>query len=151
MSTFLWDARQAAGTVDIFFFNVAFSMPENGTAMNPHSGLPSLDNHRKTQSNKVPSIQSLSRELCQLARDNTPDSMKTKLEPWKHRVGTCPAEPWEGHPQEGLSANHHADVTSLSNSSSYSASFSLSLKNKRKLISSKVLVTCSYFSSLLTL
>lgn len=66
-----------------FFFNVAFSMPENGTAMNLHLGLPSLDNHRKTQSNKVPSIQPLSRELCQLARDNNPDSMKTKLEPWK--------------------------------------------------------------------
>lgn len=46
MSTFLRDARQAAGTVDIFFFfNIAFSMPENGTAMNLHSGLPSLDSH----------------------------------------------------------------------------------------------------------
>ena len=56
-------------------------MPENGTAMNLHLGLPSLDNHQKTQSNKVPSIQPLSRELCQLARDNNPDSMKTKLEP----------------------------------------------------------------------
>lgn len=82
MSTFLRDARQTAGTVDIFFFfNGAFSMPENGTAMNLHSGMPSLDSRWKTQSIKVPSTQPLSRELCQLARDDSPDSVKTKLEP----------------------------------------------------------------------
>lgn len=81
----------------------------------------------------------------------------TLLTPWKpswspeSAVCACPAEPQEGHPREGLSANHRADVTSLSNSSSYSASFGLALKNKRKLTSSKVLVTCSCFSSLLTL
>lgn len=56
-------------------------MPENGTAMNLHSGLPSLDSHWKTQSIKGPSTQPLSRELCQLARDDSPDSVKTKLEP----------------------------------------------------------------------
>lgn len=54
-----------------FFFNGAFSMPENGTAMNLHSGMPSLDSRWKTQSIKVPSTQPLSRELCQLARDDS--------------------------------------------------------------------------------
>lgn len=137
--------RQQELLTFFFFLNVAFSMPENGTAMNLHSGLPSLDSHWKTQSIKVPSTQPLSRELCQVARDDIPDSMKTKVEPWKHRVCACPAEPQEGHPQEGLSANHHADVTSLSNSSNYSASFGLALKNKRKLISSKVTCSCYLF------
>lgn len=130
----LWDARQAAGTVDIFYFLHSIFNYREWHSYELSLGAPlHLTFVRQHKACKVTSTQPLSRKLCGLPSNVIPDSMKTKPEPfWCTEHMAFPIKLLGDFTPEMESVDIAMRcAVSLSNFFGYSANFSPNLEKKK--------------------